>query len=256
MKDVQNERDFRNIPIDKVGVSGVQYPIIVLDPEFKEQHTVAEVSMSVSLPETSRGTHMSRFIGMLNEYQGRITLAGMQTMTDLLRQKLRAEKAEIVFSFPYFIKRRAPVSQVESFSKYDVRFQSKSDGNDFDFVLEVKVPVQTLCPCSREISEAGAHNQRAVVDISIRMNSLVWIEELADIAETCASAPVFTFLKREDEKFITEKAYNNPRFVEDVAREVVLMLKKNDRITWYHVSVASNESIHNHDAFAEIEKEI
>ncbi len=253
MKDVQNEKDHRRIPIDMVGVSRVHYPITVLDPQFKEQHTVAEVKMSVSLPETSRGTHMSRFINMLNEYRGKITLSGMHTMTESLRKKLKAERAEIMFKFPYFVKRKAPVSGVESMSRYDIEFQSRCDEKNFDFVLGVSVPVQTLCPCSKEISESGAHNQRATVDILIRMNNIVWIEELVDIAETSASSPVFTFLKREDEKYITEYAYNNPRFVEDVAREAVLQIKRCKRIDWYKVTVTSNESIHNHDAFATIE---
>jgi len=254
MKDVQNEQDSRNISIDRVGVSGVSYPIVVLDPEFSQQHTVARVSMSVSLPEDTRGTHMSRFIGLLNDFQGKVTLDSLEDMVDIIKDSLSAEKAQLSFEFPYFAKKKAPVSRIESYSRYDVLFLASKEKEQFDFILEVKIPVQTLCPCSREISEAGAHNQRASVDIAIRMKSLVWIEEIAEIGEKAASAPVFSLLKREDEKFVTEFAYSRPRFVEDVTREAVLSLEKDHRITWFRVKVISQESIHNHDAFAEIER--
>ncbi len=255
MKDVQNELDSRNISIDRVGVSGVSYPIVVLDPEFSEQHTVARVCMSVSLAGDTRGTHMSRFMGLLNDFQGKVTLGNLEDMVDIIQESLGAEKAELIFEFPYFVKRKAPVSRIESYSGYDVVFWSSREKDRFDFILQVRVPVQTLCPCSREIAETGAHNQRAYVEISVRMKNLVWIEEIVDIAEKAASAPVFSLLKREDEKFITEFAYSNPRFVEDVAREAVLDLEQDDRITWFRVKVTSQESIHNHDAFAEIERD-
>lgn len=254
MKDIQKQHDPRNIPIDKVGVKNVSYPITVLDPEFKEQHTVATVSMAVSLPRNTRGTHMSRFIGLLNEFQGKITLSNLENMTDTFKDVLEAEKAEISFSFPYFIKKNAPVSGISSYSRYDVTFWASKEGSSFDFILEVVVPVQTLCPCSKEISVSGAHNQRADVTICVRMSSLVWIEELVAIGENSSSAPLFSLLKREDEKYVTELAYGNPRFVEDVVRESVLALDSDERITWYRVNAVSHESIHNHDAFAEIEK--
>ena len=255
MRDVQSERDSRRIPIDRVGVGGVSYPIVVLDQKENFQHTVASVSMSVSLPHEYRGTHMSRFIEVLHEFQGKVTLPHMEHIAEDLRTVLSAECAEIVFSFPYFISRNAPVSGLSSFTRYDVSFTAVKGEDFFDLVTSVTVPVQTLCPCSREISEAGAHNQRAFVTIAARMNGLVWIEELVDIAERNASAPVYTLLKREDEKFVTEQAYNNPRFVEDVLRDVAMDLEAEDRITWYSIRVASSESIHNHDAFASLERE-
>jgi len=254
MRDVQGERDDRNIPIDRVGVKNVSYPVIVLDPEFKEQRTIADVSMSVALPGHVRGTHMSRFIGLLNEFKGKITISNMETMADTLMNVMDAKRADLIFSFPYFIWKKAPVTGISSYSGYKVSFVAVKDISTFDFVLELKVPVQTLCPCSREISSAGAHNQRACVDISVRMKNLVWIEELVAICERSASSPLYTLLKRKDEKYVTESAYANPKFVEDVLREVVLALDKDGRITWYKVTVVSNESIHNHDAFAEMEK--
>lgn len=255
MRDVQSERDTRQIPIDRVGVSGVSYPIVVLDQKENTQHTVASVSMSVSLPHEYRGTHMSRFIEVLHEFKGRVTLANMEHIAEDLRKVLDARWAEIVFTFPYFISRSAPATGLSSFTRYDVSFTAAKGEDCFDLVTSVTVPVQTLCPCSKEISEFGAHNQRAFVTVAVRMDELVWIEELVDIAEKNASAPVYTLLKREDEKFVTEQAYSNPRFVEDVLRDVAVDLEKEDRITWYSIRVASSESIHNHDAFASLERD-
>ena len=254
MRDVQSERDSRRISIDRVGVSDVSYPIVVLDQKENIQHTVASVTMSVSLPHEYRGTHMSRFIEVLGEFQGRVTLSSLEHITEDLRQVLDAECAELDFSFPYFLLRKAPVTGIASYTRYDVTFKA-TKGDVFDLVTTVVVPVQTLCPCSREISEKGAHNQRASVEISVRMKGLVWIEELVEIAEKNASAPVYTLLKREDEKFVTEQAYNTPRFVEDVLRDVAVALEGEERISWYRIRVTSNESIHNHDAFASLERD-
>ena len=254
MRDVQSERDIRNIPIDSVGVTGLAYPIEVRDRNDKTQHTVATVEMSVSLPRDYRGTHMSRFIEILNSCNGHVTLPNLEHIVAALRDHLDAEQSEIRFSFPYFAVRKAPVSGAPSLTRYDVVFWASS-GKDFDFTLTVIVPVNTLCPCSREISEKGAHNQRAEVTITVRMDRLVWIEELAEVAEESASSPVFTLLKREDEKFVTEKAYDTPRFVEDVVREVSVRLDDDPRIRWYSVRVVSHESIHAHEAFASLSRD-
>ena len=254
MRDVQSERDMRNIPIDSVGVTGLAYPIEVRDRNEKTQHTVAMVEMSVSLPRHFRGTHMSRFIEILNSCNGHVTLQNLEHIASVLREHLEADKAELKFSFPYFATRRAPVSGAPSLTRYDAVFWA-SCGEDFDFTLTVTVPVNTLCPCSKEISERGAHNQRAEVMITVRMDHLVWIEELADIAEESASSPVFTLLKREDEKYVTERAYDNPRFVEDVVREVAVRLDDDPRISWYSVRVVSHESIHAHEAFASLSRD-
>jgi GTP cyclohydrolase I len=253
MKDVQSERDNRNIPIDRVGVCGVFYPVIVMDPHENVQHVTASVSMSVSLPKDYRGTHMSRFIEVLERRRGKMTLSNLEEIVDELKVQLDAPEAEITVAFPYFIRKSAPVSGSESYSRTDVEFWAVK-AEAFDFILKVGVPVQTLCPCSREISDYGAHNQRARVEIEVRMKKLVWIEELVSVAESSASAPVLTLLKREDEKALTEMAFSNPRFVEDVVREISMKLDGDSRVKWYRVSIVSEESIHNHQAFASLEK--
>lgn len=252
MKDVQRERDLRNIAIDRVGVCGVSYPITVMDPLHGTQPTIASVSMSVLLPHEYRGTHMSRFIETLEEYKGRISPTTLESLADHLRSKLDASTASIEFNFPYFIRKRAPVSGIESFMRYEASLEGISCGSNFDMKIGVGVPVQTLCPCSKEISTVGAHNQRAFVRLKVRSTVLVWFEELIRTVEDASSTPLYTLLKREDEKFVTERAYENPRFVEDLARELALALDGDARIVWYEISVSSAESIHRHDAFAEL----
>lgn len=255
MKDVQNERDTRNVTIDKVGVSGISWPVTVMDRDQGSQETVAEVSMSVLLPHHYRGTHMSRFVELLSAQEKNISLGNMKNLLALLKEKLNAEKAQAKFSFPYFITKAAPVSQAMGRVRYDASVDATLSGDMFDVVVTLVAPIQTLCPCSKEISDCGAHNQRAHAKISVRMNGLLWLEELAEMADSCASAPVYSLLKREDEKFVTEKAYNTPRFVEDFVREMSLKLQQDARVTWFNVSVVSHESIHNHDAFAAIERD-
>ena len=255
MRDVQNEPDLRNIPLDRVGVSDLSYPIEVRDRDHKVQRTVARIAMAVSLPRDYRGTHMSRFVEVLESMGGQVTVHRMDSLVALLQERLAAQSAEVEFRFPYFIQRHAPQSGAASLTRYDVVFRASRQEDRFDLVTTVRAPVLTLGPCSREISEAGAHNQRAHVTLSVRMASIVWIEELADLAERCASCPVYSLLKREDEKHVTEQAYHNPRFVEDVAREAALALDGDPRIPWYRVTVKSHESIHNHDAFASLERD-
>ena len=253
MKDVQNERDSRNVAIDRVGVRDVRYPIVVLDRDNGTQSTVALVSMSVSLPHEYRGTHMSRFIEALEGYRdSRIGPVALEGLTRRLCEKLDATEAEVVFRFPYFIVKRAPVSGIESRMGCDASLRGTCGAGVFDMVTGVEVGVQTLCPCSKEISSQGAHNQRAEVRLDVRMAELVWFEEMVQMVERSSSAPLFTLLKREDEKYITERAYANPRFVEDVVRDLALELNRDSRVTWYSISVTSAESIHDHDAFAEL----
>lgn len=254
MKDVQSERDLRNLPIDKVGISSVCWPIQVLDRINGTQDTVANVSLSVMLPRDYRGTHMSRFIEVLAEQEKQVTFHNMENMVNMLCKKLQADEAHAELEFPYFISKAAPVSGAKGRVRYDARFFATIVRGRFDLVTELIAPIQTLCPCSKEIAEYGAHNQRAHASIAARMNTLVWLEELADIADQCASAPIYSLLKREDEKAVTERAYENPRFVEDTVRDLALAMEKEKRVTWYRVSVTSHESIHNHDAFACIEK--
>jgi GTP cyclohydrolase I len=249
LPDVQNQKDTRNIFIDKVGISDLVYPIIVLDKENNYQNTIGKINMYVDLPEDFRGTHMSRFVEVLNDHRGKMTVQNMEKILDDMRNHLKAKTAHFEVEFDYFVLRKAPVSKIESYTPYKAKFLCKKN-DDFDFILEVDVPVQTLCPCSKEISDYGAHNQRARANISIRMNRIVWIEDLINIAESSASTPLFTLLKREDEKYITENSYNNPKFVEDVVRDISMKLEKDERIRWYSVKVTSYESIHTHNAYA------
>lgn len=255
MKDVQSERDNRNLPIDQVGISSISWPIQVLDRSNEVQDTVAEVSLSVYLPKDHRGTHMSRFIEVLSMQEKRVTLRNMEETLMSLKKRLNADEAHAEFHFPYFITKKAPISAAEGRVRYDVSFKATLKKNDFDLITEVVVPIQTLCPCSKEISRYGAHSQRAYAKIEVRMKEWMWLEELAEIGDSCGSAPIYSILKREDEKEITERAYNNPRFVEDAVRELALVLDSDDRISWFRISVTSQESIHNHNAFASIERD-
>ncbi len=255
MRDVQSEADGRNLAIDRVGISGISWPITVLDREHGTQETVACVSLSVSLTRDYRGTHMSRFVEVLGAQEKKVTFHNMEELLSKLKERLRAEEAHAVFDFPYFITKSAPVSGAKGRVRCDARFDAALRGSDFDLVTTVAVPVQTLCPCSKEISSFGAHNQRAHAVISARLSAFVWLEEFIEAAERCASSPVYSLLKREDEKFVTERAYENPRFVEDAVRELALVMEGDTRVRWFRVSVTSHESIHNHDAFAVIEKD-
>ncbi len=256
MRDVQKENDPRNIQIDRVGVKGVNYPVILLDRDNKIQNTVAKISMSVMLPHHYRGTHMSRFIETLEEFYGRVSPSNLEAFTKRLCEKLDASESSVSFEFPYYFRKKAPVSKIESFSECNINLEASYEADKkFDMIIGLALNVQTLCPCSKEISRYGAHNQRALVNLKVRCKGLVWFEELIDLIEKSASAPLFTLLKREDEKFITEMSYENPRFVEDVIRELATELDNEKRILWYSANVTSFESIHNHDAFAEIERD-
>lgn len=254
MRDVQSEPDVRNIPIDKVGISGLSWPIQVLDRSNATQETVATVSLSVFLPRDYRGTHMSRFVEVLSTQEKKVTFHNMEELLYALKNRLNADEAHAEFSFPYFITKSAPVSGAKGRVRYDVSFEASLKGDKFDLITELTAPIQTLCPCSKEISEFGAHNQRAHAGIAARLNSFMWVEEFADIADKCASAPIYSLLKREDEKAVTEMAYTTPRFVEDSVRELALAMEAESRVTWYRVYVKSHESIHNHDAFASVER--
>jgi GTP cyclohydrolase I len=198
---------------------------------------------------------MSRFIETLEECEGKVGPATLEALTEHLCSKLDATEAEIEFRFPYFVRKPAPVSGISSFMRYDASLKGIYKENVFDMITGVEVCVQTLCPCSREISLRGAHNQRTKVKLAVRMNELVWFEEMIRMIEHSASAPLYTLLKREDEKRVTEQAYANPRFVEDVVRDLAVELNEDGRIKWYDISVVSTESIHNHDAFAEVSRD-
>lgn len=261
MKDVQRTRDKRGIHIDQVGVSDLRYPITVLDRENNEQHTVGTFALSVDLPHHFKGTHMSRFVEVLNEHHGEITLRTVPAMLTKLRSRLEAERAHIEVSFPYFISKAAPVTGAKAMIDLKCAFVAEANGKEQDFVLQVEVPVTSLCPCSRDISDYGAHNQRGFITFKIRTRrdrkgnwDFVWIEELMAIAENSASAPIYALLKRRDERHVTMQAYDNPVFVEDMVRNAAGRLAKDKRIAWFEVRAVNQESIHNHSAFARIEK--
>jgi GTP cyclohydrolase I len=252
---VANEEPRFDLPLDKVGVKHILYPITVLDRHNQWQSTVARVNMYVDLPQKFRGTHMSRFIVVLNRFRGRISFETIREIVKATRQEFQALEAHLELRFPYFIEKRAPVSGEPSLMEYRAAFHAFARGSDFDIQLEVSVPVMSLCPCSKEISSRGAHNQRSVVRMRIKSgNRLVWIEELVGIAESAGSAPLYALLKREDEKAITEAAYDNPRFVEDIVRSVANALDSDPRIEAYRVECENFESIHNHSAYAAISK--
>lgn len=260
MVDVQGKIDGRRIPIDQVGVSDLKYPIIVLDQQQVQQQTVANISMSVSLPRQFKGTHMSRFIEILNRHRGEVTMRTLPVILHDLKGHLKAQTARIEVSFPYFVSKEAPVSKAKGLMEYECVFVGESTDKEDGFVFGVKVPITSLCPCSKEMSNYGAHNQRGVVAIDVRTckdedgkPQFIWIEELIDVAEKSASAPVYSILKRSDEKFVTEQAYDNPVFVEDIVRNVAIRMKQDSRVAWFQVKAVNQESIHNHSAFARIE---
>ena len=258
MKDIQNSPDTRGIPIDQVGITNLCYPISVMDQDGKLVPTVAHISMSVHLPHHFKGTHMSRFLEVLAKHQGEITTRSLPAILHDLKQRLDAESAHIEVTFPHFIEKTAPVSGAKAKVACDCAFAVSGNGKKNDVTLRVVVPVKTLCPCSKEISDYGAHNQRGHVTIEVepRMSkrgwAWIWIEELVEIAEKSASAPVYALLKRPDERHVTMQAYNNPVFVEDLVRNVALLLKKDPRVTAFTVQAVNQESIHAHDAFARV----
>ncbi len=252
MPDMQQSRDTRNIAIDKVGVKDIRYPIVVLDKYREKQHTVARVNMFVDLPEHFKGTHMSRFIEVLNLYHGGISVENMETILAEMKSRLGSGRAHLELDFPYFIEKRAPVSGARSLLEYQCRMIG-TQAEEFDFILEASVPVTSLCPCSKEISERGAHNQRSIVTVQIRYSEHIWLEDLIQWVEECASCPVYALLKREDEKAVTEQAYDNPMFVEDMVRDVTEKLRGVEQISWFKIQCENFESIHNHSAYAMIE---
>jgi len=253
MKDIQNQHDYRNIPIDKVGIKNLKYPITVLDRRNKIQHTVASINMYVDLPHRYKGTHMSRFVEMLHLFRPEVSLKKISVILEEMKKYLNAASANIEVAFPYFIEKRSPVSNSPGFMDYICRIigSSNPDGK-IDLVSEVIVPISSVCPCSKEISDAGAHNQRGQVQLSTRFKKFIWIEDMIELVEKSASCEVYSILKRADEKHVTEKGYANPKFVEDIVRDVAEKLKKDSNITWFSVSAENFESIHNHSAYASI----
>ncbi|MDE1170655.1 MAG: GTP cyclohydrolase FolE2 [Verrucomicrobium sp.] len=254
LTDRQGERDDRNIPIDQVGIKGLRHPIEVRDRKFAVQHTVGTFAMTVDLPREFKGTHMSRFVEILQAHGRLIHVESIAPMLRELQARLHAQVARLSVEFPYFVEKEAPVTGSLGQVDYGVRFDATASGKKTDFLLTVVVPVSTLCPCSKAISARGAHNQRGYVTLTIRFAKRVWIEELIELVEASASAPLYSLLKRPDEKFVTEQAYDNPVFVEDLVRNVAVRCNRDPRIAWYRVEAENMESIHNHAAYACVEK--
>ncbi len=255
--DVQASVDTRRVPIDKVGVKNITYPITLHCPATGgQQHTVAHVNMYVGLPHYQKGTHMSRFLEVLNRHHGEIRSDQVMSVCHDMRDRLEAAEAHLELAFPYFIHKKAPVTKADGMLDIQVTFECTCNGAD-DFVLGIKVPATSLCPCSKEIARYGAHNQRCEMQVRVRFShgQSMWIEELFDMVEQAASCPVYAVLKRPDEKYVTEAAYDNPKFVEDIVRDLSLSLDHEDRIAWYQVTSENFESIHNHNAYAFIEKD-
>ena len=258
LEDVQGRPDTRGIAIDEVGICGLRYPIVVWDQGRAKQDTIAEVSLAVALPAEVKGTHMSRFLEILDEHCGELT---QRTIPDLLRQihrRLDTDDAQITIAFPYFLPRSAPVTGATALTDYACQFHARLTTEGLQFTLQVAVPVTSVCPCSKVISDYGAHNQRGTITIAVTPRQckgeldLIWIEELIAIAEASASSPVYPLLKRADERHVTMAGYDKPVFVEDMARDVAAALRHDERVAAFTVKAVNDESIHNHAAFARI----
>jgi len=252
MKDVQLQEPKIQVKIDKVGVSGLHYPVRVLKKDGSYETTIAEISMSVCLPKNQRGTHMSRLVELLEKHKHDVNRLTLSKLLDDMQEALKVNESHIEIVFPYYLFKKAPKTGKESLMTYTCGFKiSKVETNEVS-ILIVKAPVSTVCPCSKAISDRGAHNQRAYVTVEVEPLEFIWFEDLIEVIESSGSSPVYSLLKREDEKFVTEQAYDNPKFVEDVAREVYDKLTKQFKIGKVKVRVESEESIHNHLAFAEV----
>ncbi len=255
IEDVQGRADTRRIPINKVGVKDIFHPVRVKDRQGGEQHTVANFNMYVNLPHNFKGTHMSRFIEILNRHEREITVATFKDMLTEMTERLDAEEGHIEMSFPYFVTKKAPVSGVESLLDYQAALVGERKDGRNQMKIKVVVPVTSLCPCSKRISKYGAHNQRSHITIEARVQGFVWIEEIIDIAEQEGSCDLYGILKRPDEKYVTERAYENPKFVEDIVRDVAVRLNEDERIRAYVVESENFESIHNHSAYALVRRD-
>ena len=251
--DVQNSADTRRIAINKVGIKDIRHPVRVKDRSDGEQHTVANFNMYVNLPHNFKGTHMSRLVQILNSHDKEIGVESFKEMLAEMAEKLEAESGHIEMNFPYFVNKTAPVSGVQSLLDYDVTLIGEIHAGKPVMYIKVVVPVTSLCPCSKEISDYGAHNQRSHVTVQVRTRGFVWIEEIIELVEKQASCQLYGLLKRPDEKYVTEYAYDHPKFVEDMVRDVAVALNQDDRFSAYVVESENFESIHNHSAYALIE---
>jgi len=253
--DVHSTVDDRRLAIDRVGIKGIRHPVRIGDKAGGIQHTVALFNMYVHLPHDFKGTHMSRFVEILNSHEREISVESFETILREMVERLEAESGRIEMSFPYFINKAAPVSGVQSLLDYEVTFIGEIDHGRYRFTVKAQVPVTSLCPCSKEISDYGAHNQRSHITVTARTRGFVWIEDLVRICEEQASCELFGLLKRPDEKYVTERAYDNPKFVEDIVRDIAMVINADPRIEAYIIESENFESIHNHSAYARIERD-
>lgn len=255
IEDVQNTVDTRHIAIDKVGIKAIRHPVLVKDKSGGEQHTVAIFNMYVHLPHQFKGTHMSRFVEILNINEHAISIESFETILREMVKRLEAESGHVEMTFPYFVNKAAPISGVKSLLDYEVTFIGAIKNDDIEITVKVLVPVTSLCPCSKKISDYGAHNQRSHVTVTAVINDFIWIEDIINLVEKQASCELYGLLKRPDEKYVTERAYDNPKFVEDMVRDVAAQLNAEKRIVAYTVESENFESIHNHSAYALIEND-
>jgi GTP cyclohydrolase I len=259
LADIQASHDDRNLRVDEVGITGIRYPVAVADREHGKQDTIAEVSMSVDLPPGVKGAHLSRFVEILHDTAGEITPQAVPVILEAMRARLGAARARVEVSFPFFLRRSAPVTGAAALMDYQCCLEGELDGAGPQVTLGIRVPVTSVCPCSKAISDYGAHNQRAAITIHTRLRDVdgvpdgIWAEDLIEAAESAASSPVYPLLKRPDERHVTMLAHDHPVFVEDMVRGVAEILRRDDRIVWFAVEATSQESIHNHAAFARIQ---
>ena len=254
LSDIQQERDHRKLPIDKVGVRDLRFPVRIRDKAHAHQDTIATIGMFVDLPHHFKGTHMSRFIEVLHAHGNVVHVENIPDILRAMQQRLDSQTAHLEMDFPFFLEKSAPVTGKAGLMDYQARFDATANGPEIDFVLEVCAHVTTLCPCSKAISESGAHNQRGRVTVQLRSDETIWIEDVIALIEASASSELYSLLKRPDEKYVTERAYENPVFVEDLVRNVAQRLNAHPHVTWYKVEAENFESIHNHNAYACIEK--
>jgi GTP cyclohydrolase I len=255
ISDVQSRPDTRRIPIDRVGIKDIYHPVRVKDRAGGEQHTIANFNMYVHLPQDFKGTHMSRFVEILNEHEREISVESFNAMLAEMTERLDSASGHLEMTFPYFVMKRAPVSGVQSLLDYRATLAAEIEDGRIETWLKVLVPVTSLCPCSKEISDYGAHNQRSHVTISVRISEHVWLEELIEMAEQEGSCELYGILKRPDEKYVTERAYDNPKFVEDIVRDIAVRLNDDPRVRAYVIESENFESIHNHSAYARVERD-
>ena len=250
LEDLQNQLDDRSLPIDKVGIKGLEMPIQVQDRAKNVMHTVGTFDLFVDLDASLKGTHMSRFVEALHEHEDPYDVESLRPFLETLRNRLHSTAAYLTLQFPFFLEKKAPVTLRSSLMNYQVTLNASLSENEYRLRQRIKIPLKTLCPCSKSIAKYGAHNQRGVVTVQVETRRTVWVQDLIQMVESSGSSQLYALLKRPDEKHVTEEAYENPVFVEDLVRNVVTHLQNDERIVWYQVEAENFESIHNHNAYA------